>query len=81
MVPSGDSNFIYIPIFDEFDLFVVFEEANKEGPSALVAVHPGTKFDDDSPVRFGGMLREAEFEGEPEPSQRFYLEVMYLTRL
>lgn len=73
--------FVMVPIFDQFDVYEVFDDRRMRKPNSVIATVRGQKVDCEGPIRFGGVLRKLTFEDKTQKSHKFYLEVAYYTRL
>lgn len=84
MVPISTgkmTTFSMIPIFDQFDVYEVFDDERMRKPSSVVARSRGKRLEHDGPVRFGGILRKLEFKKDEERVHDLYLEAAFYTRL
>ena len=84
MVPISTgkvTTFTMIPIFDQFDVYEVFDDRRMCKPNTVVATVRGQRIEHDGPIRFGGVLRELQFEDKTKKSHQFYLETVFFTRL
>lgn len=84
MVPISTGKtmtFTMIPIFDQFDVYEVFDDRRMLKPNSVVATVRGQKIEHDGPIRFGGVLRKLQFEDKTKKSHQFYLETVFYTRL
>ena len=72
---------ILVPIFDQFDVYEVFDGPDFQQPRSVIATTRGTKHLDGSCVRFGGMLKELYFEDQTGKDHGLFLETLYYTRL
>jgi hypothetical protein len=70
-----------VPIFDQFDVYEVFEGADFVQPRTVIATTRGTKRLDGSFMRFGGMLKELYFEDQTGKDHGLFLETLYYTHL
>jgi len=75
------TTFMMIPIFDQYDVYEVFDDRRMRKPNSMIATVRGRKLNCDSPIRFGGVLKKLEFKDKTKKSHKFYLEVAYYTRL
>jgi len=65
MVPITTGNvttFSMIPIFDQFDVYEVFDDKRMRKPSSVIAKSRGKRLEHNGPVRFGGILRKLQFK-------------------
>ena len=69
-----------IPLYDQFDVYEVFDDRRMRRPCCVVATTRGTEFPANQPVRFAGILKKVEAEKDTERRHRFYLEAHYYTR-
>jgi len=81
MQVGNTTTFMMIPIFDQFDVYEVFDDRRMRKPNSMIATVRGRKLNCDSPIRFGGVLKKLEFKDKTKKSHKFYLEVAYYTRL
>ena len=84
MIPIMTGNvttFMMIPLYDQFDVYEVFNDRRMRKPYCVLATTRGVKFRPKDPVRFAGILRKMEAKKAAERQHRFYLEVCYYTRL
>lgn len=84
MVPfqAGNStSFMMVPIFDQYDVYEVFDDRHMTKPNSMIATVRGQKLNCDGPIRFGGILKKLEFKDKTKKSHKFYLETAYYTRL
>jgi len=75
------TTFTMVPIFDQFDVYELFDNERMEEPSSMVARSRAKRLEHDGPVRFGGVLRKLETEKGKDPVHNHYLEAVYYTRL
>lgn len=75
------TTFTMIPIFDQFDVYEVFDDRRMRKPNSVVATVRGQKIEHAGPIRFGGVLRKLQFEDKTKKSHQFYLETVFYTRL
>lgn len=73
--------FAMIPIFDQFDVYEVFDDRRMRKPNSMVATVRGQRLAHDGPIRFGGVLRKLKFEDKTKKSHNFYLETLFYTKL
>ncbi len=81
IVSGGVTTFIMIPLYDQFDVYEVFDDRRMRRPYCVLAATRGVKFPSGDPVRLGGILRKMEAEKTTKRQHRFYLEACYYTRL
>jgi hypothetical protein len=84
MVPISTgkvTTFTMIPIFDQFDVYEVFDDERMLTLNSVVATVRGQKIEHRGPIRFGGVLRKLQFKDETKRSHLFYLETVFYTRL
>ena len=81
MVASKVTTFTMIPIFDQFDVYEVFDDRRMRSPNSMVATVRGQRLAHDGPIRFGGVLRNLEFKDKTKKSHKFYLETVFYTKL
>ena len=81
MQVGNTTTFMIIPIFDQFDVYEVFDDRRMRKPNSMIATVRGRKLNCDSPIRFGGVLKKLEFEDKTKKWHKFYLEVAYYTRI
>ena len=70
-----------VPIVDEFDVYEVFDTADKAYPRTLIATVRGSKRLQGSCTRFGGVFKELEFEDKTSRHHGLYIEAAYYTPL
>jgi len=75
------TTFTMIPIFDQFDVYEVFDDRRMCKPNTVVATVRGQRIEHDGPIRFGGVLRKLQFKDKTKKSHQFYLETVFYTRL
>ncbi|MEE2882515.1 MAG: hypothetical protein VYD70_02210 [Planctomycetota bacterium] len=73
--------FMMIPIFDQFDVYEVFDDRRMRKPNSMVATVRGQRFTHEGPIRFGGVLRKLTFEDSTQKSHKFYLDTLFYTKL
>ncbi|MEO2014120.1 MAG: hypothetical protein ABGZ53_07080 [Fuerstiella sp.] len=84
MIPIMAGNvttFMMVPIYDQFDVYEVFDDRRMRKPNSMVATVRGQRLSHDEPIRFGGVLRKLQFEDKTKKSHDFYLETAFYTRL
>lgn len=84
MIPITTNNvttFMMIPIFDQFDVYEVFDDRRMRKPNSMITTVRGQKLSHDGPIRFGGVLRKLQFKDKTEKSHKFYLETVFYTKL
>jgi hypothetical protein len=84
MIPimSGNTTtFMMVPIFDQFDVYELFDNKQWRKPSSIIAKSRGKRLDHDGPVRFGGVLRKLQFKRGEKKQHELYLESVFYTRL
>ena len=70
-----------IPIVDLFDVYEVYDTPERIEPRTVIATVRGSKRLDGVYSRFGGVLRELQFEDKTGKDHGLYLEAMYYTPL
>lgn len=70
-----------IPITDQFDVYEVFDAPAMTTPRTVIATTRGSKRLDGVHTRFGGVLKELQFEDKTGRSHGLYLETHYYTPL
>ncbi len=75
------TTFTMIPIFDQFDVYEVFDDRRMRRPNSMVATVRGQRFAHDGPIRFGGVLRKLTFKDSTQKSHKFYLDTVFYTKL
>ncbi len=75
------TTFTMIPIFDKFDVYEVFDDPEMNSLNSVIATVRGKRLAHDGPIRFGGILRDLKFKDKTKKSHKFYLEVVYYTKL
>jgi len=84
MVPiqaGNTTSFIMVPLFDQYDVYEVFDDRRMRKPNSMIATVRGQKLNCDGPIRFGGILKKLAFKDKTKKSHKFYLETAYYTRL
>ncbi len=81
IVAGSVTTFIMIPLYDQFDVYEVFDDRRMRRPYCVLATARGVKFPPGDPVRLGGILRKMEAKKKSERQHKFYLEACYYTRL
>lgn len=84
MVPvqaGNTTSFIMVPLFDQYDVYEVFDDRRLRKPNSMIATVRGKKLSHDQPIRFGGILKKLEFKDKTKKSHQYYLETAYFTRL
>jgi hypothetical protein len=72
---------VLIPIFDQFDVYEVFDTPEMRTPRTVIATARGSRRLDGVYARFGGVLKELYFEDKTGREHGLYLEAMYYTPL
>lgn len=67
------------PIFDQFDVYEIFDDKQMKKPNSMVATLRGKRLEHDGPIRFGGVLRKLEFDSPSKRTHQFYLETLFYT--
>jgi hypothetical protein len=75
------TTYTMVPIFDQFDLYEVFDDKSMKKPSSVIAKSRGKRLEHDGPVRFGGTLRKLQAKKGEKSVHVFYLEAVFYTRL
>lgn len=75
------TTFTMIPIFDQFDVYEVFDDRRMRKPNTMIATVRGQGIDYDGMIRFGGVLKKLQFKDKTKKSHDFYLETVFYTRL
>ena len=70
-----------IPIMDLFDVYEVYDTPEQIEPRTLIATVHGSKRLDGVYSRFGGVLKELQFQDKTGKDHGLYLEAMYYTPL
>lgn len=70
-----------IPIMDQFDVYEVYDTPEQTERRTLIATVRGSKRLDGVYSRFGGVLKELQFEDKTGKEHGLYLEAMYYTPL
>lgn len=84
MVPISTgavTTFSMIPIFEQFDVYEVFDDERLQTPSSVIARSRGNRMRHDGPVRFGGILRKLAVKKGEDRVHNFFLEATLYTRL
>ncbi|MEM8671000.1 MAG: hypothetical protein AAGG48_25955 [Planctomycetota bacterium] len=74
------TTFIMTPIFDAFDVYHL-TGPDQPDSAAVIAVPLNSDLQDGQQIRFGGYIRDLEFEQESDRTHKYYLEAMYFTRI
>ncbi len=77
MVPAV----ILIPIYDQFDVYEVFDSSDLRTPRTVIATTRGSKRLDSIHSRFGGVLKKLYFDDKTGKEHGLYLETIYYTQL
>lgn len=70
-----------LPIFDQFDVYEVFDTKACQGPRTVIATARGSKRLEAMTARFGGTLKELYFDDHTRNDHGYYLDVIYYTPL
>lgn len=70
-----------IPIFDQFDVYEIFDTPDLRTPRTVIATARGSKRLNSAWMRVGGVLKELHFDDKTEKEHGLYLETMYYTQL
>ena len=70
-----------IPIMDQFDVYEVFDTPGRREPRTVIATTRGSKRLDGIHARFGGVLKELQFDDKTGKEHGLYLETAYYTPL
>jgi hypothetical protein len=70
-----------IPIMDMYDVYEVFDTPAQTEPRTVVATVRGSKRLDGQYCRFGGILKELQFDDKTGKDHGLYLEAMFYTPL
>jgi hypothetical protein len=70
-----------IPIVDLFDVYEVYDTREMNTPRTVIATVRGSKRLEGVWARFGGVLKEMQFEDKTGKDHGLYLEAMYYTPL
>ena len=70
-----------IPIIDLFDVYEVFDTPEMKTPRTVIATARGSKRLDNDFSRFGGILRELQFEDKTGKNHGLYLDTLFHTPL
>ena len=70
-----------LPIFDQFDVYEVFDTPACRGPRTVIATARGSTRLEAVTTRFGGTLKELYFDDQTRNEHGYYLEVIYYTPL
>ncbi len=81
IVTGKVTTFMMAPIFDQFDVYEVFDDRRMRKPNSMVATVRGQRLAHDGPIRFGGVLRKLEFKDKTKKSHKFYFETVFYTKL
>ena len=72
---------VLLPVFDQFDVYEVFDTPEMRTPRTVIATVQGFRRLDGVHARFGGVLKELYFEDKTGGEHGLYLETMYYTPL
>lgn len=72
---------ILVPIYDQFDVYEVYDTPEMDSPRTVIATTRRTKRLDGRHIRFGGPLKELYFEDKTSKDHGLFLEALYYTRL
>jgi hypothetical protein len=72
---------VLIPIYNQFDVYEVFDTPDLHIPRTVIATTRRTKRIDGIYTRFGGVFKELYFEDKTSKDHGLYLETIYYTRL
>ncbi len=75
------TTYTQIPIFDQFDVYEVFNDKRMQKPSSVVARSRGKRLNHDGPIRFGGIVRKLDYNNGEERVHNFYVETVFYTKL
>ncbi len=81
IVSGSVTTFVMVPLYDQFDVYEVFDDRRMQRPYCVLATTRGAKFPTGDPVRLGGILRELKAKKKTERQHKFYLEACYYTRI
>ena len=70
-----------IPIFDQFDVYELFDTPECHAPRTVIATARGSKRFESRMTRFGGILQDLYFEDATGKDHSYYLDVAYYTPL
>ncbi len=70
---------MFIPLTDVFDVYEVFDSPDMSIPKTVIATTRGSKRLDSIYSRFGGVLKELEFDDKTGKKHSLYLETLYYT--
>jgi hypothetical protein len=70
-----------IPIMEQFDVYEVYDTPEMNTPRTVIATSRGSKRLEGVTARFGGVLRDLQFEDKTGKGHGLYLETMYYTPL
>jgi hypothetical protein len=72
---------LLVPIVDRFDVYELYDTTEMKTPRTVIATTRGSKRLDGIPARFGGVLKELQFEDKTGKEHGLFLEAMYYTPL
>ena len=81
IVTGKITTFTMIPIFDQYDVYEVFDDRRLRKPNSMVATARGKRLEHQGRIRFGGILRKLTFKDETKKTHKFYLETLFYTKL
>ena len=70
-----------IPIMDQYDVYEVYDTPARIEPKTVIATVRGSKRLDGVFSRFGGVLKELQFEDKTGKEHGLFLETVFYTRL
>jgi hypothetical protein len=70
-----------IPIFDQFDIYEVFNTRAYEPPRTVIATARGSRKLGLGETRFGGFLKKLTFKDPTSKKHGLFLETIYYTQL
>jgi hypothetical protein len=80
MIPvtsGGTTTFTMIPIFDQFDVYELYDQPSLEGQNTLIAIARGKRKLGPSRLVLGGIIRELKFRTKSKNGYRTFVEALY----
>lgn len=80
MFTGKTMTFMMIPIFDKFDVYEVYADADLEGDKTIIATVRGAKRLTVAMTTFGGIVKKLEFKDTSQRAHNFYVETLFYKR-
>ena len=71
------TTFMMIPIFDKFDVYEVYSDANLKGNKTIIATVRGSKRLSTTMTSFGGIVKKLKFKDKSKRTHRLYIETLF----